>query len=807
MQEHPSSGPSPASVLKGTVYGDLVGSPYMTENTYNRYFDLGEGRRAYSRGRVRTFFPSATEVSHGAAAVCAWLSTHREDPTAEALQACLRRQYEAHPRGGWTEGTRLFLTSGTGEPSSTPDWSALTRAIPIAALCGGDFFTELDLAEACVRATCSDEDTVRMARAITHAVHMALEGRDRAEIFTVMEMQYGLVMTRPEEDMRAELRGEVPEPLTILGQDVDGAYRYRMPDAPVPPSSRLVAEAALRSVLRSDSWEDAVRRAVSMGGPSNAVAGIAGGLAEALYGEVTPSVIGKLFTYVPMDIGRQIDSMERAAAPRVTLNGSPYGGIARDAVTLIGTGPGQSVYVVSEDRREVRSLLERTIPNVKILPPEGMQPYLDSFRDDRQGTYPYGPRPEVRTLYVQDGARLVSPSAYIAPGMPPLQERRRHQKEFLSLRLWCIGVQRELNALAGNAGAGQVHYGNAYHLWIGSRRIDFLFGDALAGRVSLGERGLLKVDLGEYRDLPANARFEGYREAAWATRSLFTSREVMDPLSHLDDIRRDIRARLLDEGLGAAPHPDGDRRSLSEEELRDRTPVSNIDHLEPLPEGSGTGMQAYEGVASAGHPADRAEERRQPVKKIYTIGYGTRSREAFINALKMIGTDTVVDVRGTPSSRFAPQFDADALFQALQNEGMGYFFAGEKLGGRADWEALRNGADYREGIAAVERLAAEGAVVAITGAEADPLQSHRFGTVARDLALDGMDVHHVLPNGEVASHAQMESRMVARYAERGLIPSGLTGSYQDQLRECYHILGRERAYKPGRRPRYQKVKF
>ena len=37
----------PGSTLKGTVYGDLVGAPYMIENTYNRYFDLGESRRAY----------------------------------------------------------------------------------------------------------------------------------------------------------------------------------------------------------------------------------------------------------------------------------------------------------------------------------------------------------------------------------------------------------------------------------------------------------------------------------------------------------------------------------------------------------------------------------------------------------------------------------------------------------------------------------------------------------------------------------------------------------------------------------------
>ena len=122
--------PSQAGSFKGTVYGDIIGAPYMIENTHNRYFELGETRRAFSHGKVRTFFPEVTEVSHGATAVCHWLSTYRDDPTAEDLQRCLRNQFLSHPRGGWTEPTRLFLTSERGLPSETPDWAAVTRAVP-----------------------------------------------------------------------------------------------------------------------------------------------------------------------------------------------------------------------------------------------------------------------------------------------------------------------------------------------------------------------------------------------------------------------------------------------------------------------------------------------------------------------------------------------------------------------------------------------------------------------------------------------------------------------------------------------------
>ena len=781
----------------------------MTENTSNRYFDLGETRRAYSRGRVRTFLPEATEVSHGAAAVVSWLTTHRDSPTVENLQRSLRRQYEAHPRAGWSQQTRLFLTSGMTRPSDTPDWAAVTRALPIASFFKDDFFRAMELAEACVRATCTDEDTVRMARAITHAVHMAQDGRIQAEIFTTMEMQYGLNLSRPEDDLRAELRGEIPEQVVMMGVPVEGAYRYVSTPIQAPPSARIVTEAAVRSVVRSDSWEDAVRRAVALGGPSNAVAGIAGGLAEALYGEVTPTVVGKLFTHVPMDISRQIESLQRRPSIRVDRESTPYSRIKEDAVTVICAGEGGTACVVPEERKDLRTLLRKNYPGVRIIPPSETGAYLEEFRETRQGTFAYGPRPEERTFFVQDGRRLVSPSQYVAPGMPPIQERRRHLREFLSLRDWCVERQREMNGKAGNPGAGQIHYGSAYHMWIGSRRIDFLMGDHLAGRIRLNDRGLLKVELGEYRDVSPDARFGNYREQAWAMESLFTIPQSTNPMDNLSDIREGILYRLLDEGMGPGAQDRLSSRYLSEQERLDRTPVCNSDRLEQLGEEEGRGVPPLTGKAADIFPDSETPvgERIQGVRTVYSVGYGLRSREGFINTLNMAGVDTVVDVRSIPRSRNAPQFDAEVIFDALGGAGISFFLAGDKLGarpadpslydsyGRVDWEKIRKGEEYREAIGSIISLAGEGRSVAVVGSAGDPLACHRVGTVSRDLSEAGMDVRHILPDGEVISHAELEERLLGKYTRRNLIPSVLTGSYRDQVEEAYRALNTECGYK------------
>ena len=792
-------------ILRGVVYGDLIGAPYRIENTYNRYFPLGETRRIPSHGKLRVFFPEATEVTHGAAAVCRWLSVHREHPTAEALQRALQLQFHAHPRGGWTEPTRLFLTSGRGLPSEHSDWAAVARCIPIAPFTGEDLFAALELAEACVRATCSDEETIRMAQAVTHAVHMARHGAIDAEIFTTMEMQYGLNLSRRDEDLRSELRGEQLRPLELMGAPVPGAYHYVMPESPVPPSARLVTEAALRAVTGSDSWEDAVRRAVAYGGPSNALAGIAGGVAEALYGEVTPSIMGQLFPYIPTDVTHEIEASDRMKSVSLGRSDRPYEGMVRCAFTLYMRG-NELAAVVPRGRNDMLKALEG-VPGLRVITPEEKDAFLGEGRETREGTYPYGTITESMTCYLQEGTptgTIALPETFVAPGMPPLQERRRNVKAFESLRSFCIEVQQELNRAAGNPDAGQIHYGGAFHLWIGRRRIDFFFGDSLAGRVSLTERALLKVDLGDYRDLSEGARFENHREQAWASRSVFTIAESSAPLSYLDEIRSSIRERLLDDGERDGLDREADSRYLKDEDRAERSPVSNIDHLERCEE------RGIPPLPIRPLPFQEVDsERRQEVVSLFSIGYGMRSPEGLVNTLRMLDVDTVVDVRSSPRSRFRPQFDADTIYGTLQEGGIAYFTAGDRLGerpsdpslydrsGRVDWEALRESEGFGEAIASIRKLASEGHLVAILSAEGDPLCSHRFGVVARALEEEGMKVSHILPNGELVRHSLLAARMVEEFSEKGLIPGFYAMPYDEQLQVAYKVLNREKGFKLG----------
>lgn len=56
----------------------------------------------------------------------------------------------------------------------------------------------------------------------------------------------------------------------------------------------------------------------------------------------------------------------------------------------------------------------------------------------------------------------------------------------------------------------------------------------------------------------------------------------------------------------------------------------------------------------------------------YTIGHGTRALDEFVKLLQSVGVTRVADVRTMPRSRTNPQYNQDALPQALAPFGIGY---------------------------------------------------------------------------------------------------------------------------------------
>jgi uncharacterized protein (DUF488 family) len=140
----------------------------------------------------------------------------------------------------------------------------------------------------------------------------------------------------------------------------------------------------------------------------------------------------------------------------------------------------------------------------------------------------------------------------------------------------------------------------------------------------------------------------------------------------------------------------------------------------------------------------------QTMPTIFTIGHSTRTIEEFVALLRQVVVDLLVDVRSIPRSRTNPQFNADALPEALVDAGISHRQKGAMPSPNTFWRvaAFRNYADYaateafRKGLAELRALARDNCC-AIMCAEAVWWRCHRR-IIADYLLAEGVPVSHIM---------------------------------------------------------------
>lgn len=130
-------------------------------------------------------------------------------------------------------------------------------------------------------------------------------------------------------------------------------------------------------------------------------------------------------------------------------------------------------------------------------------------------------------------------------------------------------------------------------------------------------------------------------------------------------------------------------------------------------------------------------------KVIYTLGSSDRGAEEFISLLKGHWVEVVVDVRRFPTSKF-PHFRREELARLLEQEGIGYIYLGDQLGGyrRGGYEAYTRERAFQEGVDRVEGIVRTWRT-AILCAERLPWRCHRR-FIAAEMERRGWRVVHIL---------------------------------------------------------------
>lgn len=172
-------------------------------------------------------------------------------------------------------------------------------------------------------------------------------------------------------------------------------------------------------------------------------------------------------------------------------------------------------------------------------------------------------------------------------------------------------------------------------------------------------------------------------------------------------------------------------------------------------------------------------------RAIWTIGHSNLSFEEFVALLTGEGIEVVVDVRSYPYSRFAPQFNREAVQGVLHAHGVRYLFLGDELGGRpakeehydSDGHALYGPMSEEPEFGRAISRVIEGAAdhrIALVCSEADPESCHRRLLVGKVLTERGLQLHHIRRDGsvEVETEVDLQGELSLRSSQGKVKPHG-----------------------------------
>lgn len=255
--------------MLGAIIGDIVGSVYEFNNHRAKDFEPFFHKKAsFTDDTVCTIAVADALINdrHAGASLKDWGARYWEN-------------------GGWGRSFALWLGSDSLEPYNSYGNGAAMRVAP-AGLLARTMKESLRLADRVTVVTHNHPEGLKGAAATAAAIHMARSGFSRKSIRGYVSETFSYDMARSVDEIRP-------------------TYRFN------ETCQRTVPE-ALICALEAESFEDAIRNAISIGGDSDTVAAIAGGVAEALFG-IPDDIAARGWQYLPTDMRAVLTELYRLA--------------------------------------------------------------------------------------------------------------------------------------------------------------------------------------------------------------------------------------------------------------------------------------------------------------------------------------------------------------------------------------------------------------------------------------------------------------------------------------------------------------
>ncbi len=231
--------------MLGAIAGDIIGSVYEFNNIKTTDFPLFSRKSRFTDDSVLTIALADSLIN--------------SIPYIDKI----KEYYHLYPDAGYGGRFRQWAGSDDNRPYNSYGNGSAMRVSP-----AGWAYSSLDVvlieAERSAMITHNHPEGIKGAQSVAAAIYLARTGSSKQQIKEYIEKKFFYNLSERLDDIRPHYR---------FNETCQGS---------VPQS--------IIAFLESDSYEDTIRKAVSIGGDSDTIACIAGGIAEAFY-KFIPDVI------------------------------------------------------------------------------------------------------------------------------------------------------------------------------------------------------------------------------------------------------------------------------------------------------------------------------------------------------------------------------------------------------------------------------------------------------------------------------------------------------------------------------------
>lgn len=244
----------------GAIIGDIVGSRFEFNNIHTKDFELFTKDCSFTDDTICT--------------VAIADAIYRKIGYKESLLEWCRKY--PNPKGSYGVSFDRWWRSSNPQPYNSYGNGAAMRVSQI-----GFYYNSLikvlEEAKKSAEITHNHIEGVKGAQSVASAIFMLRTGSSKEDLKKYIEKEFGYKLNR--------------------------SVSYFQEHNKFDETCQVTVPQAIVCFLESDGFVDAIRNAVSIGGDSDTIACITGGLAESFYG-VPDSIFDKAYTYLDKDMKR-----------------------------------------------------------------------------------------------------------------------------------------------------------------------------------------------------------------------------------------------------------------------------------------------------------------------------------------------------------------------------------------------------------------------------------------------------------------------------------------------------------------------